>query len=804
MAARRLRRRPGYAAAHIALLALSIGVNAAVFTLYETLFLRPLPFGRPERLVSLLATFPSTDGKLEEYAGSPLDFVRWRERSRLLEEVAAATPRDMSLGEAEAAQSVVAEMASASLFPLLGTAPERGRVFSAEEDRDDSGVVVLSHGLWTRRFGASPDLVGRTVRIDGTPRTVLGIMPPGFTPTFSRAELWVPLGIDAGHLGRRGSRYLALVARLKPGVTSAQAEAELASLNEGLRAESPDTHAGWGVRVKGMRENYFGARRPAVVVLLLAVAALLLVACSNLAHLALTRAVSRRGELALRVALGASQRRLLADAALEALLLGGAGAALGLIVAFLALPSAIALDADLGRLAGGARPDLAVLAFAAATTLFAATLTGLLPAWRVTRGLSGGGEAGAGARVAGDAGDSRLRQALVVAQVMLSVVLLSAAALLVKTVLRLQRAPHGFRSEGLVAAQIVLPPSRYQEAAARAAFVDHLLEKVRSTPGVTAAAVTMTRFQAATSMQAGISIEGRQERKGEDLTVHFRRISPGYVRAMGTWLVAGREFEATDGPDGPPVALVNASFVRHYLGGGDAVGHRLRRVSAAAKWLAIVGVVADVKDLGLGGDAPPTLYTPYAQGSVAGMSFAPITLVLRGASGDGVPPAALAAAARAAVAAIDPDLAIEPPVTVESALSASLSPQRLQAGLLAVFAATALVLAAVGLYGVTSYGVAQRTREIGIRVALGASGRAVLGMVVAGTIRAVALGTVLGVAGTWLLRWMLGHLVSGAAEWDAPTVSAMAGLLVVVAAAAAYIPARRCARLDPAVALREG
>ena len=406
--------------------------------------------------------------------------------------------------------------------------------------------------------------------------------------------------------------------------------------------------------------------------------------------------------------------------------------------------------------------------------------------------------------MAGDA-DGRLRQGLVVAQVMLSVVLLSGAALLVKTVLRLQRAPHGFRSEGLVAAQVVLPPSRYQEAAARTAFVDHLLERVRAAPGVTAAAITMTRFQAVTSMQTGVTIEGRQERKGEDLTVHFRRISPGYVRAMGTWLVAGREFEATDGPDGPGVALVNESFVRHYLGVGDALGHRLRRLSAATKWLAIVGVVADVKDIGLAGEPVPTLYTPYAQGSVAGMSFSPVTLVLRGADGDASGgPAALAAAARTAVAAIDPDLAIEPPVTVESVLSASLSPQRLQAGLLAVFAATALVLAAVGLYGVTSYGVAQRTREIGIRVALGASGRAVLRMVVAGALRAVALGTVLGIAGTWFLRWMLGRLLAGAAEWDAPTVSAMAGLLVLVAAAAAYIPARRSARLDPAVALREG
>ena len=390
MAARRLRHRPGYAAAHVALLALSIGVNAAVFTLYETLFLRPLPFGRPDRLVSLLTTFPSADGKLEEYAASPPDFVRWRERSRLLEDVAAATPRDMSLGEGETAQSVVAEMVSAPLFTLLGTPPERGRVFTADEDRDDSGVVVLSHGLWTRRFGASPDVVGRTVRIDGTPRVVLGIMPPGFAPTFSRAELWVPLGIDAGHLGRRAARYLALLARLKPGATTTRAEADLRLLNDGLRAESPDAYEGWGVRVTGMRENYFGPRRPALVVLLLAVAALLLVACSNLAHLALTRAVSRRGELALRVALGASRGRLLGDAAVETLLLGFAGAALGLLLAFLVLPATIALDTELSRLAGGARPDLAVVAFAAATTVLAATLTGLLPAWRATRGLSGG------------------------------------------------------------------------------------------------------------------------------------------------------------------------------------------------------------------------------------------------------------------------------------------------------------------------------------------------------------------------------------------------------------------------------
>ncbi|HEV7502896.1 MAG TPA: ABC transporter permease, partial [Vicinamibacteria bacterium] len=629
---RRLRRRPGYAAAHLILLAVSIGVNASVFALYDTLFLRPLPFARPERLVSLLATFPAPDGTREDFAASPLDFVRWRERSRLLEDVAAATPRDMSLGEGEEAQNVVAEMASASLFTLLGSRPERGRAFTADEDQEDSAVVVISHGLWKRRFGADPHVVGRPVRIDGLPRVVLGVMPPGFSPTFSRAELWIPIGIDAAHLGRGGSRYLALLGRLRPGATVAQAEAELGLLNDGLRAESPATHTGWGVRVTGMRENYFGPRRPALVVLLLAVAALLLVACSNLAHLALTQAVSRRGELALRVALGASRGRLLRDAAVEALLLGSVGATLGLLFAYAVTPPIVALDEELSRLSVGARPDLAVVAFAAVLTVVAATLTGLIPAWRATRGLGVSG-APTGTRVAGDAGEGRLRQALVVAQVSLSLVLLSGAAVLVKTVVRRQRAPRGFRTEGLVAAQIVLPPVRYRDAAARTAFVERLLERVRGTPGVTAAATTMTRFQADASMRSGIAIEGRADQKGEDLSVHFRRISPSFVRAMGTRLVAGREFEATDSLEAAGVALVNESFVRHYLAEGPPLGHRLRRLTPTAKWLTVVGVVADVKDIGLGADAAPTLYTPYAQGSVAGVSLSPITLLIRGTDG---------------------------------------------------------------------------------------------------------------------------------------------------------------------------
>ena len=800
VAARRLRRRPGYAAAHVTLLAVSIGVNAAVFALYDHLFLRPLPFGRPDGLVCLLTTFPSAGGTPEDFAASPLDFVRWRERSRRVEDIAVATPRDVSVGEGETAASVPGEMASASLFALLGSRPILGRTFTAEEDREDGDAVVLGHGLWARRFGADPGVVGRTVRIDGAARTVVGVMPPGFQPTFSRAELWLPLGIDAAHLGRRASRYLATLGRLKPGVTPAQAQAELAILNEGLRAESPATHAGWGVRVTPMREFYFGPRRPAVVVLLMAVAALLLVACSNLAHLALTHAVSRRGELALRLALGASRARLLREPALEALVLGAVGAALGLALAFVAIPPAIALDAELGRLAGRVRPDAAVVAFAAITTVLATALVGVLPAWRATRGLLADAGA-AGSRVAGDRGDGRLRQALVVGQVTLSLVLLCGAALLVKGLLRLREAPRGFRSEGLVAAQIVLPASRYQDAAARTVFMDRVLERVRALPGVTAAATTMTRFHLVTSMRATIVIEGRATAAGEDLTVHFRRISPGYVAAMATPLVAGRDIEATDGMEAPGVALVNESFVRQYLGGRDPLGHRLRRgLGAAPKWLTIVGVVADVKDVGLVADAGPTLYTAYAQNSVAGVSSAPITLLLRGGAGT----SALAAAARSAVAAVDRDLAIEPPAPVEEHLASSLAPQRLQAGLLAAFALTAVVLAAIGLYGVTSYAVAQRTREIGIRVALGASGRAVSRMVVGAALRAVVVGTALGALATWGLRWALGRVLEGAPEWDARTVVTMAAVLILVAAAAAYIPARRSARLDPAVALREG
>lgn len=795
LAARRLRRRRGRSAATILVHALGIGAAVALFGLWSALFLRPLPYPDPDRLVSLLVTHGPGTGTAAEYSASPLDFVAWRDRARSFEEVGATVPRELGLSGDGEPVNVPGESVSASLLRMLGATPLLGRTFEDDEDRRQAPVALLGHGLWTRRFASDPGMVGRTIRVDGVPHEVVGVLRPGFTTLFQRSDLYVPLGIHAGNLPRKGARYVATTARLRPGVSMDAALAEMDAIRAALTSESPDTHTGWGLRIKPMREQYFGPRRAALALLLAGVGTLLVIGCANLAHLSLADALARRGELALRVALGAGRARLLRGLAVESLLLALVGGAVGLVAALVATPRVLALDADLARMAGPPSLDARVTLFAVCVALLAGVLAGVLPALgRVRDAAPGAGSR----RVTGDRRDRVLRQMLLAGEVALSLVLLTGGGVLVKALADLRGADPGFQPQGLLAAQVVLPPNRYAEAPARTALVDRVLGSLEGAPGVVAASTGMTRFAARSSMQTMVQIEGHVSERGDPDSAHFRRISPGYLRTTGARLRAGREFERTDREGTPLVAVVSESFARRYWPGQDAVGRRLKHTTTAKEWTTVVGVVADARDAGLGFDADAMVYVPYAQNSAPGMAFAPVTFLVRTA-GD---PLLAAPLVRRALAQADPELPMEVPVRVTDALAGSLGPQRFQALLLAGFALAGLLLAAAGLYGVTVHAVARQTREIGVRLALGARAADVLRAVAGPALGAVAVGLLVGAAGARAGASLMTRVIAGS-RWDPGLLAAAAAVLAAVAVAATLVPAWRGVRLDPAVALRE-
>ena len=796
LAARRLRRRPGRSLATLLVHALGIGASVALFGLWSALFLRPLPFPHADRLVSLLVTHGPGVGAAAEYSASPLDFVAWRERARSFEDVGATVPREVGLSGDGEPVNVSGESVSASLLRMLGADPLLGRTFGEDEDLRQAPVALLGHGLWTRRFAADPEVVGRTIRVDGVPHEVIGVLRPDFTTLFQRSEIYVPLGIHAGNLPRKGARYVATTARLRPGVSAEAALAELDVIRATLTTESPDTHTGWGLRIKPMREQYFGPRRAALALLLAGVGTLLAIGCANLAHLSLADALARRGEMSLRVALGAGTGHLLRGLAVESLLLAAAGGALGLAMALLLAPRVIAMDTNLARLVGAPAFDARVAVFAVAASLVAGLLAGVLPALGRVREAA---PAASSRRVTGDRRDRVLRLALLAGEVALSLVLLAGGGLLVKALADLRRTDPGFDPSGLLAAQVVLPPSRYAEAPARVALVDRVLRSLEGAPGVVAATTGMTRFAGASSMQTMVQVEGHTSERGDPDSAHFRRISPGYLRTTGARLVAGREFEPADREGAPLVAVVSQSFARRYWPGQDAIGRHLKRGTSAKEWTTVVGVVADARDAGLGFDASAMLYVPHAQNSAAGMAFAPVTFLVR-TTGD---PMVAAPLLRRALLAADPELPMEAPVRVTEALAGSLGPQRFQALLLAGFAMAGLLLAAAGLYGVTVHAVARQTREIGVRLALGARAADVLRAVAGPALGAVAVGLLVGAASARAGASLMARVIAGSRGWDPGLLALAAAVLAAVATAATLVPAWRGVRLDPAEALRE-
>jgi putative ABC transport system permease protein len=795
---RMLRRAPGFTTAALLTLALGIGANTAIFTVVDAVLLRSLPYADPDRLVTVGDRTPDGFSSNVGFA-TVLD---WRERSRTIETFAMMRswlPTLVADGEAERLPAV---RVSWNYFDMLGIRPALGRGFTADDDRPDHWrVLLLSDRLWRRRFGADPSVVGRTVVMNDREYRVIGVMPATFEPLDAErfynvsAELWAPIGYDlTGDSSCRGCQHLRGFGRLKRGITVADAAAEMNAIREQMRREHPADYDTGTIAVVPLRDALTGNVRAALFVLLAAVAFVLLIACANVANLLLARSVTRQRELALRAVLGAGRARIVRQLLTESFMLSAGGAIAGVVLAMAAVEGVATLaPVSLPRIDRIA-VDGRVLAFTAAIAILTSLVFGLVPALR-------GGAAGAQRTLAVDSrgsvgGRARARSLLVVADLALALVLLAGAGLMLRTISVLMHASPGFNPERILALQFSLVGKAYAEDPAVVVFQDRVLEQLRGIPGVEAAALAGQIPFGGSGDCWGFHANGRMKANPvNDPCIERYGITPDYTRLMGIPLLAGRTFTSADTATAQPVVVISESTARTVWGSDSPIGAQVRLGNyAAGPWRTVVGVVADVHHEDL--TAPPTaaMYTPQAQ-----VTDSYLVAVVKSSTLDA---ARLAAPARAALRALDASVPVYDVATLPSLVEKSSGQRLFVMRLLAGFAVVAVLLAAIGLYGLVSYGVSQRTREVGVRVALGAQRRDVLRLVLAGGFKLVAIGVAAGLAAAFLTTRYLGALVFGVSPVDPPTFAAAAALLTLVALIAHWIPVRRALRIDPASALR--
>jgi predicted permease len=794
---RALRKRPGFTAVAVITLALGIGANTAIFSVVNTILLRPLPYKDPDRLVMVWED--ATKHGYPRDTPAAANFVDWREQNKVFEGMAAVADQSFNLTGVGDPERLDGKRVSANLFGLLGVEPVLGRGFLPEEDAPGAGrVAVLSHGLWQRRFGADPAVVGRALDLNGQSYTVVGVMPPAFQFPSPDVQLWVPIAFTQQQAASRGNHYLQVVARLKPGVGVEQAQAEMSTIASRLQQQYPEQNTDLGAAVVPLHEQVVGDIRPALLILLGAVGFVLLVACANVANLLLARAAARQKEIALRVALGASRARLVRQFLTESLLLAALGGVVGLLLALWGVNLLKAFVPDSISQVKAIAVDVKVLGFTLLVSLFTGFVFGLAPATQASNfNLSETLKEGGRDAISSGRG-KRIRSALVVAEVAVSLVLLVGAGLLINSFLRLRSVEPGFRADNLLTMGVVLPAQKYPDHARRAAFYDELLRRVEAVPGVKSAAVTNWIPLVKQGDSTSITVEGRPAPEpGKELIAVTRVVSPDYFKTMGIQLSRGRAFDASqDRADSPGAVVVSETAARRYWPGEDAVGKRLSigNPENPDDWLTVVGVANDVRQFQLDADPKPQMYLTYAQ---AGF-FVPRNLVVS----TSVEPLSVAVAVRNAVWGIDRDQPVSNVRTMEDVLSDSIARQRFSMLLLGIFAAVALLLAAVGLYGVMTYAVAQRTREIGVRMALGAQAGDVLKLVVAHGLKLALAGVALGLVAAFVLTRLMSSLLFGVSPTDPATLATISLVLVAVALLASYIPARRATKVDPLIALR--
>ena len=805
LALRRLLRTPGFSLVVLLTLALGIGANTAVFSAVAAVLLRPLPYREPERLLVVDHHYPSLKGLL---AGvSAPGFIDYRDRVRAFESAAVETRWGPNLTGAGDPERLGGSRVSGQFFAMLGVAPAIGRVLRPDEDAPGrERVVVLSDGFWRRRFGGDPGIVGRTLVLDGERHEVVGVMPPGFRDPFDRtAELWRPLALAPEDFAdsRRTNEFLAMTARLRTGVTSEEASASLRTVAEQLKTAYPDSYPpDWTLSATSLRDKGTGGIRPALLVLLAAVGCVLLIACANIASLLLARAAARSREVALRTALGAGRGHLLRQSLAESLVLAAGGGVLGVAVAALGVRGLGALSPDRFP-AGEVRLDGSVLAFATVVTVLTGIVFGMVPAFqRHAGGLRESLQEGARG-AAGDRRGQSVRRVLVVAEVALALVLLAGAGLLLKSFARVQGVDPGFQPAGVLTATLALPDVRYDTPDKRRAFVDEVLERVRAIPGVQAVGATsgmpFGRNGGTRSFRVeGLELPPDQPQPWGD----YRMVSPDYFAALRVPLRRGRVFSIADGPDAPRVAVVDEELARRYWPGADPIGKRISYGSMrdtisgemVRRWIDIVGVVGHVKVEGLDADPRVQVYVPMRQTTSSSPELAVRT------TGD---PRRLLPAVRAAVQAVDPGQPLSQVATLDEMVEQSVGSRQLAVVLLGLFAGLALLLASIGLYGLMSYAVAQRSREFGVRIALGAARRNVLVLVLRQGMQLALVGTGIGLAGALALTGLLRSQLYATEATDPATFAMVVVLLLGVALTATLVPALRAAGTEPMRALRQ-
>ncbi len=791
--ARTLWHNRAFSAVAIVALALGAGVNTAIFSIVDGVLLRPLPFADSGRLVAVETHNPLI--KVTHGPASMADFEDWRAASGSLADMAAFETGNTIVEEGGEPERVPAGYVTERFFPMFGVTPIAGRTFTAEEEVfGGPNVAVLGRGLWQRRFGGDPSVVGRTIALAGRSVTVVGIVADTFEPFVGPVEVWRPLA-DPPEENPRDNRGLNVVGRLAPGASMTGAESELRTVSSRLEQEFPKTNAGWGVDVIPLSDAVTRDVRPALLVLFGAVTFVVLIACANVSNLLLARGAARQREIAMRAALGATRLRVARQLLTESVLLYVLGGIAGLAVAYAALKGLIAIaPAGVPRLVDAAI-DARVLAFTFGVSIATGVLFGLTPAIQSSKADLNESLKEAGRGLGTSRHRNRARSALVVSEIALAFMLLVGAGLFVESFARLRAVNPGFEPTGAIMARVALPGARYGSAEASARFYDRLLERVATLPGVTSAGVTSTLPLEGEGLHLYRSLvpQGRPETPEEEIDSAYAPVSPDYFRTMQITVLGGRGIAAEDREDTRPVVVVNETLARRLAPDGNAVGMQVRFWHDDDASREVVGVVADVKNGSLGREVDPASYVPFAQD--------PFSTMIVVARTNGVP-SSLGPEITSAVRELDPGLPTYGIKALEGVVASSTAPERFQTTLLAAFAAVALLLAMTGVYAVMWYGVAQRRHEIGIRVALGARPRDVVRLVVGQGVGLALVGVAIGAAGALALGQVVASLLFGTSATNPLTLVAGAVVLLAVTALASFLPARKAAGTDPLVALR--
>ena len=800
---RGLLKRPGFTAIAIITLALGIGANTAIFSVVNTVLLRPLPFRAPGELVTLWERNPKQG--YEQNPPAAGNFVDWRDQNRVFAQMAIYAPsRKFNLALGDQPERISGAAVSSSLFELLGVRPVQGRTFSSEEEQPGNDqVALISHNLWQRHFAADLNPVGRTITLDSRPHTIVGVMPEGFqfpggsgtvlrifTP--APAELWVPLALDADTLRQRSSHSLNVIGRLKPGVTVEQATTEMDAIQQRLEQQYPTFFIGSNVKLVPLPEQIVGTARRPLLVLWGAVVFVLLISCANVANLLLSRSSSRKKEFALRTALGAGRTRIIRQLLTESLLLSFAGGIAGALLAAWGvhvLSTIVPLDFP-------RREEIAIDGWVLGFTLLVSMLTGIIfglaPAIQSTKMDLTDALKSSGRNSAGSSHRHSLRSLLVMSEMALALILLIGAALMIQSFLRLRQVGAGFSSDNVLTMELSLPRNSYPRDR-RPDFFQQLIERTKSVPGVQLVAAAKSLPLSGDNMNFAFDIEGRPFPPGRSPGADCRFVTADYFKALRIPLIKGRVFSESDGPQAPHVLLINNTMADRFFPNEDPIGKRLELGINSFNG-EIIGIVGNVKHVALDADVNSEVYAPYSQAPF----WTDMTLLVR-TSGD---PMSLAGAMRNELGTLDKQVSIGKVRTMDTIAAESVAQPRFRTLLLGVFGISALLLASVGIYGVMSYAVTQRTQEIGIRMALGAQVGDVRKLVIRNGMTLALVGVAIGLAGAFGLTRLMASLLFGISATDVPTFAAISVGLVAVALIACYIPARRATKVDPLVALR--